>query len=69
MDGRMIDSIVWFDIHGAVDFHDSDRVAPEKIFCHPEFREIGVSDVNYPSMTNPSVAGQYRHGGILHDWT
>ena len=28
-----------------------------------------VSDVNYPSMTNPSVAGQYRHGGILHDWT
>ncbi|WP_242325554.1 hypothetical protein [Faecalibaculum rodentium] len=41
MDGRMIDSIVWFDIHGAVDFHDLDRVAPEKIFCHPDFREIG----------------------------
>jgi len=35
----------------------------------PLTESMFVSDVNYPSMTNPSVAGQYRHGGILHDWT
>ena len=40
MDGRMIDTVVCFDIHGVVDFQDPERFAPEEIYSHPDFREI-----------------------------
>ena len=60
MDGRMIDSIVWFDIHGAVDFHDLDRVAPEKIFCQLLQQEVTDEGKIQPSELETNCFKQYN---------